>query len=230
MKKFSLLVILITLTFSCSKKEVKIPVLPVKGLQELHNHSQIWFFFQKKDNDTIAKINRNNAIVSTHWIYTIDRRLPLKTIVSKIQKFKDRHANSMHSKEGMHNYFSYSDTISKKLSFFLFDSIQFTTKPTKKLPTKLKDSTYKNISIFFQKNTVRIDDTTFSKEEWKNKLAEYLQQSEKKQRLFLSFDETILFQDYLWYRSIIRTFEGLNSILCEQEECVIDFDSLNKKS
>ncbi len=230
MKKISLLVILITLTISCSKKEVKIPVLPVKGLQELHNHSQIWFFFEKKGNDTIANINRNNAIISTHWIYTIDRRLPLKTIVASINKFQTKHANSMHSKEGTHNYYSYSDTISKKLSFFLFDSIQFVTKPLKTLPTKAEDSIYKNVSIFFKKNTVRIDDTTFSKEEWKDKLAEYLRQSEKKQRLFLSFDENILFQDYLWYRSIIRTFERLNSVLCEQKECVIDFENLNKKS
>ncbi len=226
MKKISLLFILVALTFGCSKKEVKIPVLPIKGLQELHDHSQIWFFFQKKGNDTIAKINRNNAIISTHWIYNVDRRLPLKTVVKPIRKFQIKHANSMHSKEGMHNYFSYSDTVSKKLSFFLFDSIQFTKKAPKTLKLKSKDSIYKNISIFFSKETIRIDKRTFTKEVWKDELAKYLQQSEKKQQLFLYFDENILFQDYLLHRSIIRTFERLNSVLCTPKEHILNSEKM----
>lgn len=220
MKKINLLILIAIFTISCSKKEVKIPVLPVKGLQELHNHSQIWFFFKEKNGDTVANINRNNAIISTHWIYNVDRRLPLKAIIPAIEKFKDKHANSMHSKENTHNYFSYSDTANKKLSFFLFDSIQFKTKQPKINSLKEIDSLYNATPIFFKKETVCIDNKNFSKKVWKEKLSEHLQKSPKKLKLFLSFDENMTFQDYLWYRSIIQT---LNKIVhCDKKEYIIN--------
>ena len=66
---------------SCAKKEIKIPTLAEKGIQELHNHSQVWMFMAVENNDTIANINRNNTIVSTHWIFNIDKNLPLKAII-----------------------------------------------------------------------------------------------------------------------------------------------------
>ena len=115
MKK--LFLILPFIIFSCTKQTVKIPTLSVKGLQEIHNHSQVWFFFDIKNNDTIANLNRKNTISTTHWIFNIDNRLPLKAIIPSIIKLQYKHANGMHSKKGMHNYFSYADTISDKLSF-----------------------------------------------------------------------------------------------------------------
>ena len=117
MKKIILLLVLFSI-LGCTKKEIKLPAVAEKGLQELHNHSQIWFFFKVKNNDTVAVVNKKNTIVTTHWVYNIDKRLPLKKITHKLIKLKEKHANSMHSKEGMHNYFSYADTLSKKLSFF----------------------------------------------------------------------------------------------------------------
>ena len=61
MKKYILLMLLI-LIISCTKKEIKIPTLDAKGIQEIHNHSQVFFFFEIKNNDTIAKLNKKNTI------------------------------------------------------------------------------------------------------------------------------------------------------------------------
>ena len=69
---------------SCNKKEIKIPTLDAKGIQEIHNHSQVWFFFEIKNNDTIAKLNKKNTISTTHWIYNIDKKLALKSIIPSI--------------------------------------------------------------------------------------------------------------------------------------------------
>ena len=112
---------------SCAKKEIKIPTLAVKGIQEIHNHSQVWMFFEVKNNDTVANVNRKNTISTTHLVYNIDKRFTLKNIMPSIKNLQDKHANSIHSKEGMFNYFSYSDTISKKLSFLKFDGIIYNT-------------------------------------------------------------------------------------------------------
>jgi len=106
MRKFT--IILFTfLMIGCAKKELKIPTLAEKGIQELHNHSQVWLFFEVKNTDTMAVINKKNTISTTHWIYNIDKRLPLKAIIPSIIKLQDKHANSMHSEKGMFDYFSY---------------------------------------------------------------------------------------------------------------------------
>ena len=127
MVKYILSALICCCLIGCAKKEVKLPLLGFEGIQEIHNHSQVWFFFDIQNRDTTAVINRNNTISTTHWIYNIDRRLPLKTIIPSIVSLKKKHASGVHSKEGMLNYFSYSDTLSNTLSFLDFDAINYKT-------------------------------------------------------------------------------------------------------
>lgn len=221
MKRITTIIVLLLLV-GCSEKEVKIPVLPVKGLQELHDHSQVWIFFKLKNKDTIADVNRNNTIISTHWIYNVDRRLPIKKIANTIEKLKHKHANSMHSKKGKHNYFSYSDTVSKKLSFFIFDSINYKTNISEKQKMLEKDTVYKKIHLYFKKTDVCINNKHYSIKKWQEKLAELLQiPHEKKVKLYLTFDGNMTFQNYLYNRAVIRTVEKV-AILCDKNEYIID--------
>ncbi|HKJ05985.1 MAG TPA: hypothetical protein VJ970_00820, partial [Flavobacteriaceae bacterium] len=119
MKQIFLLALFATI-FSCAKKEVKLPVLAEKGIQEVQNHSQVWIFFKVNNNDTIANVNSKNTISTTNWLYNIDKRLPLKYFIEEVKKLKVKHHNSVHSKEGMADFFSYSDSVSQKLSFIPF--------------------------------------------------------------------------------------------------------------
>jgi hypothetical protein len=209
MKK--LFLILPFVIFSCTKQTVKIPTLNVKGLQEIHNHSQVWFFFDIKNNDTIANLNRKNTISTTHWIFNIDNRLPLKTIIPSIIKLQDKHANSLHSKEGMHNYFSYADTISDKLSFYEFDKTVFKTDSTlSKYYIKNNSEIYKNynnINLTMNPNNTWINDAKMENGEFKSTLLEFIDfSSEGKQTmLHLNFNQNLLYKDYLAYRTMLRT-------------------------
>lgn len=210
MKKF-LTFLIVSSFLSCSKQELKVPTLNMSGLQELHNHSQIWFFFEVEGNDTIAKVNRKNTISTTHWIYNIDKRLPLRTITSKLTQLKYKHANGVHSKKGMHNYFSYSDTISKKLTFFEFDATEFKTDSIlSKQHLKTNSELYKNynnISITFNPNNTWINDAKMEKGELKTTLLEFIDfSSEGKQTmLHLNFNEDLQYQDYLYYKTMITS-------------------------
>lgn len=209
MKK--LFLILPFIIFSCTKQTVKIPTLNVKGLQEIHNHSQVWFFFDIKNNDTIANLNRKNTISTTHWIFNIDNRLPLKTIIPSIIKLQDKHANSLHSKEGMHNYFSYADTISDKLSFYEFDKTVFKTDSTlSKYYIKTNSEIYKNynnINLTMNPNNTWINDAKMENGEFKSTLLEFIDfSSEGKQTmLHLNFNQNLLYKDYLAYRTMLKT-------------------------
>jgi hypothetical protein len=200
----------------CAKKELKIPTLAEKGIQELQNHSQVWLFFEVKNSDTIAVVNRKNTISTTHWIYNIDKRLPLKAIIPSIVNLQDKHANSMHSEKGMFDYFSYSDTISKKLSFLKFDGVTFET--IDKLPQNFveenaaKNQNYQNIQLVFNQNSILINTVETDKSNFKNELTTLLKLSSegKKQMLHLNFNGNLLYQDYLFYRTIIHNLPNEN--------------------
>ena len=198
----------------CTQQELKIPTLNILGLQELHNHSQVWLFFETEGNDTIARVNRKNTISTTHWIYNIDKRLPLKAIIATITKLKYKHANGVHSKEGMHNYFSYSDTISKKLTFFEFDATEFKTDSIlSKYYLKTNSDTYQkfnNISITFNPNNTWINDAKMENGEFKETLLDFIDfSSEGKQTmLHLNFNEDLLYQDYLYFSTMMATLKA----------------------
>ena len=224
MRKF-LLILTSILMLGCAKKEMKIPVLAEKGIQEVQNNSQVWLFLEVKNNDTIAAVNRKNTISTTHWIYNIDKRLPLKTIIPSIITLQYKHANSMHSKKGMHDYFSYSDSISKKLSVLAFDGVTFKTDSLLSKNFIKKDSTdyinYNNINLVFNKNSIWINDVKTEKSNFKDALIAFIELSseEKKSMLHLNFNQNLLYQDYLFYRTMIHAI-GAKNILINQNEFI----------
>lgn len=223
MKKL-LLIFLPFLMLGCAKKEVKIPTLAEKGIQEIQNHSQVWLFFEVKNNDTIAVVNRKNTISTTHWIYNIDKRLPLKAIMPSIIQLQDKHANSMHSEKGMLDYFSYSDTISKRLSFLEFDGVTF--KIDGYLSKKFIENNadyinYHNVHLVFNQNSVWINEVKTDQSNFKNELTALLKlfTENKQTMLHLNFNRNLMYQDYLFYRTIIKNLRGEN-ILTNQIEFI----------
>ena len=224
----NLLYILIPLAlFSCNKKELKVPVLAVKGIQELQDHSQIWLFFEIKDNDTIANINRKNTISTTHWIYNIDKKLPLKAIIPSISKFQYKHANGIHSKKGRFDYFSYADTISDKLSFIKFDGVVFK-QDSVLSKTYIKENSddylnYNNISLTFNPKNTWINDAKMEDGELITTLLEFIDFSSEgtKTMLHLNFNQDLLYQDYLYYLTLIKSISN-PGILINNLEFIFD--------
>ena len=222
MKKLAILCSLLFL-ISCTNKEIKIPTLAIKGLQEIQNHSQVWMFFKVENNDTIAEVNRKNTISTTHWIFNIDKKLPLKALIPSIINLQDKHANGIHSKEGMHNYFSYSDTISKKLTFFEFDNTLFKTDSVlSKYYIKTNSETYKNynnINLTFNPNNSWINDAKMENGEFETTLIEFIDfSSEGKQTmLHLNFNRNLTYQDYLFYRTQLQTLVAPHLLINNME-------------
>jgi hypothetical protein len=222
MRKLTL-ILFAFLMLGCAKKELKIPTLAEKGIQELQNHSQVWLFFEVKNNDTIAVVNRKNTISTTHWIYNIDKRLSLKTIIPDIIQLQDKHANSMHSEKGMLDYFSYSDTITKKLSFLEFGGITFET--IDELPqnfleeNEAKYQNYQNINLVFGKNSIRMNTVETDKSNFKNELTTLLKLpvEDKQTMLHLNFNRNLLYQDYLFYKTIIHNLSNENILINKNE-------------
>lgn len=214
MKK--LLILLSIISISCSKKEVKIPTLSELGIQEIQNYSEVWMFFQLTDNDTIADINRKNTISTTHWIYNIDKRLPLKSIIPSIIILKYKHANSMHSEKGMHDYFSYSDTISKKLSFIAFDTVEYKTDSLHSKSYIKKNSNeygaFNNINLTFNEADYWINGNSTDEKDFKSTIIKFININldDRPTMLHLNFNKEITYQHYLSIKTMVNSLIGNN--------------------
>lgn len=119
---------ILLLIASCQKKEVQLPLIDIPGISEIQNHSSIWVFMESKNGEIVADLNKNNKILNTHWIYNIDKRLPMKEVVPVLIAMQEnKNKDSMHKKEGMKSYFSYADTKSNSISLLLFPATVFIT-------------------------------------------------------------------------------------------------------
>ena len=115
------------LLFSCGKKEdVLLPKANVSIVKDVQDHSPIYIFFKTEGKDTIADLNRKSSIISTNWIFNIDKRLPLKLVIPEVMKLQEKkRADSAHKNENAENYYSYADSIGKNLAFLPFTKVYY---------------------------------------------------------------------------------------------------------
>ena len=115
------------LLFSCGKKEdVLLPKANVSIVKDVQDHSPIYIFFKTEGKDTIADLNRKSSIISTNWIFHIDKRLPLKLVIPEVMKLQEKkRADSAHKNENAKNYYSYADSIGKNLAFLPFTKVYY---------------------------------------------------------------------------------------------------------
>jgi biopolymer transport protein ExbD len=114
----------------------------------------------------------------------------------------------------MHDYFSYSDTLSRKLALIKFDSITFKTDnllskyEIKKTPKKYIN--FYNINLTFNKNSIFLNDAKINKDEFKKTLLEFIDfSSENKTTLLhLNFSDDLLYQDFLNYLTLINNLKS----------------------
>lgn len=193
-----IIILLLLLTQSCNKKDVRLPLIETKGIQDtIYENSKIWIFYSLKNNDTIAELNRNNSIGNTHTIFNIDKRLTLEQIkghINKIQLKKEK--PSMHSNgKQMHSYLSYIDSKNSKLSMVLFDLVKF--KPL----TELKRNTNQ---LFIKQTTSKLflNEAETSLTELNDKLIKHLDSSKRKATLIL--DGNLSYEKYVHLKAILQ--------------------------
>lgn len=123
-----LLILVILLSISCKKEQVQLPKSDTTILKDIKDHSPVYMFFRINEKDTVIKVNRQNTISSTNWVYNIDKRLPLRLIIPEVIKLQEKKKNSSHKKEGAIDVFSYADSIGNNLAFLPFTKLQFKVK------------------------------------------------------------------------------------------------------
>ena len=195
MKKYLAFVIALAL-FSCEgKKEIELPKADRTIVADVQEHSPIYIFFKVEGKDTIADVNRKNAIVSTNWIFNIDKRLPLKLIVPEIIKLQAKKDGSMHKNEAAENYFSYANDVKKTMAFLPFTKVKY-------VIGKPKSGTI----VYFSKNNKILVDNIEVK---RDSLEVFLNKIEgsKYHNINFCFDKNDTYNNYINNVILVRSLE-----------------------
>ncbi|HEY1192941.1 hypothetical protein [Flavobacterium sp.] len=194
MKYLSILIL--CLLFSCGKKEdVLLPKSNVTIVKEVQDHSPIYIFFKVEGKDTIADLNRKNAIISTNWIVNVDKRLPLKLAIPEVIKMQEKkRTEKMHQNEESENYYSYADSIGKNLAFLPFTKVFY----------KMEKPTPGSFVVYFKKGKQQV---FMGNQEIK--ISEILKQFysikfEKVPDLVFLFDKNMSYEEYIQYKILLQ--------------------------
>jgi len=160
MKKYLVFLIVFGILSCEGKKEIQLPKADRTIIGDVKEHSPIYIFFKVEGKDTIADVNRKNSIVSTNWIFNIDKRLPIKTVVPELIKLQAKKDKSIHKNEAAENYFSYANDKKKTLAFLPFATLKFKLEKPKS-----------GLEIYFSKDDkVLVNKTVVEKSNLKNYL------------------------------------------------------------
>lgn len=214
-KFYPILILHLLLLFGCEKKQVQLPLIDIPGMSEIQNHSSIWVFLDTKDGKSRAKLNKNNKILNTHWIYNIDKRLTMGELVPLlIEMQKAKNKDSMHKKEGMKSYFSYADISGDKISLTPFLQTNFISVLKSDTDSLIEPCLIK-LEIWGDQVKINNDvltlDSLFTILENDSTCKE-----EKSVQIQLSYDDQTSYQDYLR----VKTFLMFNEINCSTNEYV----------
>lgn len=204
--------LLISILFiSCVREEVKLPQIAMEGETEIQNHSEVWMFYKENEAESPLKLNKNNTISTTHWLYNIDKRLQLKHIIPELQELRYKHANGMHSEEGMLNYLSYSNTLNNQLTYRSFDYVTY---KTDSLQSKffIKQHAddyriYNNIHLTINPNNTWINDAKMVDGELLTTLPEFIEFSAEGRQtlLHINFNQNLSYQEYMSYQAYLNS-------------------------
>jgi len=198
MKYFSLVILFVLL--SCGNKEaVLLPKSNVTIVSDVKDHSPIYIFFRTQGKDTLAEINKKNEIISTNWIFNIDKRLPLRLVISEVVKLQwKKRSEVAHKNEKAENYYSYADSIGKNLAFLPFTKVYY-----------IMEKPKMGVIVFFDKNNlISIDKISVKKEEIQNYLDSL--SSDKPNKIIFCFSKNLSFGNYIQNKIFVQSLKIQN--------------------
>jgi biopolymer transport protein ExbD len=194
------------LVLSCGNKEdILLPKSNVTVVADVKDHSPIYIFFRTNGKDTLTEVNRKNSIITTNWIFNIDKRLPLRLVIPEVMKLQEKkRSEKSHVNEKAENYFSYADSIGKNMAFIPFTKVYY----------KIEKPFSGNPRIRFYKDKIQVNDSIVSKAQ----LQEYLNnmQIENDIPFILCFDKNSSYGSYIQNKIYLKSIK-LNKILSFDE-------------
>ena len=190
--------LIIFLLFSCGKKEdVLLPKSNITIVKNVQDLSPIYIFFKVEGKDTIAEVNRKSSIISTNWIFNIDKRLPLKLVIPEVMKLQEKkRADSAHKNENAENYYSYADSVGKNLAFLPFTKVYY----------KIENVSKNTSQLYFRKNGMIEYRGRKTYDFTKDNLKPFLDSLiiNPKAEIVFSYDKKMTYEDYIQCKILVK--------------------------
>ena len=199
--------IFLFLLFSCGEKQsVQLPKSNITIVEKVDDLTPVYIFFKVNGKDTIADVNRKNTIISTNWVFNIDKRLPLKLVIPQVMKLQEKkRKDSDYKNELAQNYYTYMDNVKKNLAFLPFTEVYY--KLEKPIGT---------VIYFNKRNEILIENSIVKKEQLTELINESLPENISKNFIFL-FNKDLDFGSYIEDKIFI---ESLNVKMNRKEEFI----------
>ena len=208
--KYYILLITTALVFSCEKeKAIQLPELSHSEITDIKDVSAAYLFYDESRPDSV-ELNRKNLISTTNWLINVDKRLTLKQVIPNIKFLQSKKQNAGHKNEHAKNYFTCNDTSRKNLGFIEFTDVVYLEESTEAYLSKISDLNYTSktkVISFNPKEAISIINTRFEPFIIQSKKTELLNEIKKidavETKIYLNFNQNLLFQDYITYKSIL---------------------------
>ncbi|WKK66757.1 hypothetical protein [Lutimonas zeaxanthinifaciens] len=213
-KKIVIFLLLLAGFTACKKQEIQLPLINSPGLSEIQNHSSIWIFRDSTNAGIVPRLNKNNKIINTHWIYNIDKRLPMKDVLPLLIKMQEnKNKPSMHKKGDMESYFSYADLSGKKISLLPFSQTNFSIVDMENLSDELSSAEKDIVILKLRGKSLEINNQILARDSI-GEILNRIQRSSKagkteyKEPVFiLQYSGETCYQDYLSLKALLNENE-----------------------
>ncbi len=193
---------LITLfLWSCNnEKVIQLPEVQHAKITEILDVSPAYIFYNETQPDSV-ELNRKNLIISTNWLFNVDKRLTLEQAIPKIKFLQDKKRNAkMHKNEAAKNYYTCNDTSIKNLGFIDFTDVNY---------VEEINSENNNIITINSLNDIAIhhNDVKLSEVDINNliiQLENNFSNNEENIVLILHFNKQLKFQDYITVKNRLQ--------------------------
>ncbi|MEM5540741.1 hypothetical protein [Olleya sp. AS48] len=209
------------LFFSCgNEKVIQLPEIQNAEITQILDVSPAYIFYDETKQDSV-ELNRKNLIISTNWLVNVDKRLTLEQALPSIIKLQEKKRNAtMHKNEKARNYYTCNDTSIKNLGFIDFTEVVYINENEEGISNKPINEDNKIIDIMcFSIDDIKIsiDNKTISSDFSQLKKLIQNEIEHNGSYIVLGFKKTLLFQDYISLKSIIKTFETENTEISNNE-------------
>ncbi len=214
MKKFSIIVLFILCTSCIKERLLYLPEIENAKITEISDVSHAYLFFDESEKDSVD-LNRKNLISTTNWLINVDKRLLLKQAVPRIIYLQNKKRNAkMHKNEDAKNYFTCNDTSIQNLGFIDFTEVVYHERPLRDvLNYKTHDESLSITLNMVTENSYALNATssTVNHSEIYDSIEKVISQIEtlyandNAAMLYLLFDSSLSFQNYISLKSKLET-------------------------
>lgn len=214
MKKLSIIVLFILCTSCIKERLLYLPEMENAKITEISDVSHAYLFFDESEKDSVD-LNRKNLISTTNWLINVDKRLSLKQAIPRIIYLQNKKRNAkMHKNEDAKNYFTCNDTSIQNLGFIDFTEVVYHERPLRdvlnykehneSLSMTLNMVTENSYSLNATSDTVNLSEIYNSLDTVISQI-ESLYANNNAAMLYLLFDSSLSFQEYITLKSKLET-------------------------